>query len=70
MDHEYCKQHPRSMPAPAMAAIGVQREPKIDNLRARVRGYGSGASTKSGRLITLGINCSTRFAGWRFYSCY
>ena len=50
------------MPAPAMAAIGVQREPKIDNLRARVRSYGSGASMKSGRLITLGINCSTRFA--------
>ena len=32
MDHEYCKQHPRPMPAPAMAAIRVRREPKMGDL--------------------------------------
>ncbi len=32
MDHEYCKQHPRPMPAPVMAAIRVRREPKIADL--------------------------------------
>jgi len=25
MDHEYCKQHPRPMPAPVMAAIRVRQ---------------------------------------------
>ncbi len=32
MDHEYCKQHPRPMPAPVMAAIRVRREPKMGDL--------------------------------------
>ena len=32
MDHEYCKQHPRPMPAPVMAAIRVRREPKMADL--------------------------------------
>ena len=37
MDHEYCKQHPRPMPAPVMAAIRVRREPKMGDLRASLR---------------------------------
>jgi len=32
MDHEYCKQHPRPMPAPVMAAIPFRREPKMADL--------------------------------------
>jgi len=32
MDHEYCKQHPRPMPTPVMAAIRVRREPKMADL--------------------------------------
>ena len=38
MDHEYCKQHPRPMPAPVMAAIRVRREPETADLEASLSG--------------------------------
>ena len=50
MDHEYCKQHPRPMPAPVMAAIRVRREPKMGDLEISL-------STRAGeaRVEILGL---------------
>ncbi len=56
MDHEYCKQHSRPMPAPVMATIRVRREPKMDDLRESLRAYARLASVKKSRLIILGTN--------------
>jgi hypothetical protein len=36
MDHEYCKQHPRPMPALAMAVTCFQREPNTGDLSRTV----------------------------------
>ncbi len=44
MDHEYCKQHPRPMPAPVMAAIPVRREPKMADLSITLSGPAHQAS--------------------------
>ncbi len=44
MDHEYCKQHPRPMHTPVMAAIRVRREPKMGDLSVIVSTYGHEAS--------------------------
>ena len=46
MDHEYCKQHPRPMPAPVMAAIRVRREPKMGDLSQSLPGYAYEASAE------------------------
>jgi hypothetical protein len=44
MDHEYSKLHPRPkssrvLPAPVMAAIPVQREPKTADLSRSLSGF-------------------------------
>jgi hypothetical protein len=60
MDHEYCKQHPRPMPAPAMAAIRVRREPKMGDLRESVRRRVRVARVEKMRVLTAGINYGAR----------
>ena len=50
MDHEYCKQHPRPMPAPVMAAIRVRREPKMADLSVTLSGSALQASAEKSRL--------------------
>ncbi len=60
MDHEYCKQHPRPMPAPAMAAIRVRREPKMGDLSVILSTCGHEASAEIPRLLTAGINFGMR----------
>jgi len=55
MDHEYCKQHPRPMPAPVMAAIRVRREPKMGDLRESLRAFIDLTRAEKSRLITLGM---------------
>jgi hypothetical protein len=44
MDHEYCKQHPRPMLTPVMAAIRVRREPKMSDLSVILSTRGHEAS--------------------------
>jgi hypothetical protein len=44
MDHEYCKQHPRPMLTPVMAAIRVRREPKMGDLEVSLSTRGHEAS--------------------------
>ena len=46
MDHEYCKQHPRPMPAPVMAAIRVRREPKMADLSVSLSSFAHQASAE------------------------
>ena len=46
MDHEYCKQHPRPMPAPVMAAIRVRREPKMGDLSVSLSTFACEASVE------------------------
>ena len=55
MDHEYCKQHPRPMPAPVMAAIPVRREPKMADLLVSLPTSASEASAEKLPLLTAGI---------------
>ena len=60
MDHEYCKQHPRPMPAPVMAAIRVRREPKMGDLSLSLSTCVHEASTEKVPLLTAGINYGAR----------
>ena len=55
MDHEYCKQHPRPMPAPVMAAIRVRREPKMADLSVSLSASAPEARAEKMRLLTAGI---------------
>ena len=60
MDHEYCKQHPRPMPTPVMAAIRVRREPKMADLEVSLSTSTHEASAEKLRVLTAGINYGER----------
>ena len=57
MDHEYCKQHPRPMPAPVMAAIRVRREPKMGDLGVTLRASPRVARAAASLLLITRIDC-------------
>ena len=56
MDHEYCKQHPRPMPAPVMAAIRVRREPKMGDLRESLPASAHEARAEKIATVNFGDN--------------
>jgi hypothetical protein len=56
MDHEYCKQHPRPMPAPVMAAIRVRREPKMADLSVSLSRSAPEASAEKNAVVNFGDN--------------
>ena len=60
MDHEYCKQHPRPMPAPVMAAIRVQREPKMADLSISLGIYAYEASERKSPVLIARISSGKR----------